>query len=80
MGEKIVWTCDGCDEERVMNGTPTDWRKISVTFRGFKGYPVGDYADGDTHYNLCPHCQRALWEKGRPTNWPRAARAVGANP
>lgn len=33
MSERTVWTCDGCDEERVIDGT-TDWKRITITSAG----------------------------------------------
>lgn len=77
MAEKLVWTCDGCDEERVMDG-PNDWKRITVTTSGFGGYPVGDHANGERKFNLCPSCQRRFPEMANPLRWVRSEKAEPA--
>lgn len=76
MSERLVWTCDGCGQEKVVSNSKSDWRRISVTFEGFEGYPVGSHADGRTSYELCPACQHRLHEVGRPRNWVRSEPAA----
>lgn len=70
---KTVWTCDGCGTEVVVGERGTDWKRITVTVDGFKGYPVGDTFNGAKVYELCPGCQRTLSDHVNPRQWPRPA-------
>ena len=74
MGIKVTWYCDGCDKAAdATKAKPGDWSKITVMLDGFGGYPIGDYANGERNYELCPSCQRMLREHSNPREWPRAS-------
>jgi hypothetical protein len=75
MATRTEFMCDGCGDVRLVDGgKPADWRLIAVTLEGFSGYPVGDDANGERVYDLCPACQRRLHEVARPTRWARVER------
>lgn len=77
MSVKTVWICDGCGEELVLRANQnSDWACITVTLSGFKGYPVGPQANGTKEYELCPGCQRHLYDMAAPRAWPRMDRSV----
>ena len=72
MSIKITWHCDGCDKALNMTKrTSTDWAQITVGVSGFKGFPIGDYANGENSYELCPACQRYLRTTVNPREWAR---------
>ncbi len=73
MAIRVTWSCDGCGEDAdATNSRPSNWQKITVTLDGFSGYPVGDYANGERSYELCPSCQKQLKDNSNPRAWPRA--------
>lgn len=78
MGQRIIWDCDGCTRSKDMTRPHVgDWKEISVTVDGFKGYPVSDHLNGSYHLILCPDCQIAFAERAFPHRWPRSAEADG---
>lgn len=74
MSEHTIWTCDGCEKEKVINpgSGKGDWGHIDVTLDGFYGYPVGEHGNETRSYHLCPACQRRIYEAANPRNWARA--------
>lgn len=72
MVEKTIWICDGCDRETVVK-PPMDWKKIGVKITGFHGYPVGDDANIDETFHLCPSCQKELARGANPYGWDRVS-------
>lgn len=79
MSERTVWTCDGCADELVVSeNVKRDWHRITVEMNGFIGYPVGDRGNETHTYELCPHCQKMLFERANPRSWPRS-QASGAS-
>lgn len=78
MTVKTFWVCDGCDDNLLWNaGMATDWKVVSVTLEGFRGYPTAAAADPEVStYHLCPSCSRQFWKDAHPRQWPRAAVAV----
>lgn len=76
MTVKVVWICDGCGDDKVIcNENYGDWRYITVTLEGFEGYPISEKANGSRGFNLCPSCQRHLYDSSIPTLWPRPTKA-----
>lgn len=78
MACKTVWTCDGCDKDAVMAPDSTsgnDWKRITVTLDGFRGYPVGQHANAEHSYELCPSCQSRLADAANPRQWAHLAPA-----
>lgn len=72
MTEKTVWQCDGCGKETVYReDSDRGWRKINIKIDGFKGYPIGDWANIDRSYHLCTACQSHLRDSALPDAWPR---------
>jgi len=74
MATTLLWTCDGCGEKVDMTPSSSkgsDWKRVTVALSGFKGYPVGDHANGSHDYELCPNCQRHLADQANPRMWPR---------
>lgn len=77
MTEKIVWKCDGCDDELVVkDGKSGDWKLYAVTLDNARGYPLnreGDKVEVSAH--LCANCARQLERHIHPKSWPRATAA-----
>lgn len=77
MSSRVIITCDGCGDERVRNASVgTDWKQVTISLSGFKGYPTCASMDPDeSEYDLCPQCARRLWLEARPLSWARATPA-----
>lgn len=73
----VTWKCDGCDDELVVKDARgeasnlRDWKRITVTIEGFKGYPVPEDVNGPREYELCPDCQRRVSGSFFPRLWAR---------
>lgn len=76
MSERTVWTCDGCEDEKIVDQSSGDWKKITVEISGFSGYPVGDRCNGIKTFELCPKCQQHLADTANPRAWGRATVAL----
>lgn len=82
MTAKLIWICDGCDEQKeVVEGQPNNWKPYVLTMDNAKGYPIYSSAEVITvNTHLCPTCAKQMAELIRPRLWARPQSAPNPTP